>query len=57
MPKKAVKDGGCDFTSVSFILLLTDGHLVASQTDLINDVREQNGGGGEPLVMEDRSNE
>lgn len=23
------------------------------QTDLINDVREQNGGGGEPLIMED----
>jgi hypothetical protein len=30
----------------------TDGSL-GVDTDLINDVREQNGGGGEPLIVED----
>jgi len=42
-------------TGYQFVNILyrdNDGSL-GVDTDLINDVREQNGGGGEPLIFED----
>ena len=35
------------------MLTLSNYTFLSSQTDLINDVREQNGGGGEPLILEE----
>jgi hypothetical protein len=45
-------DINCGYQFVNLLYRDTDGSLKVD-TDLINDVREQSGGGGEPLIRED----
>lgn len=51
-PSSDFIDVNIGYQFVNILYRSSDGSL-GVDTDLINDVREQNGGGGEPLIIDD----